>query len=311
MKFNKHDLFIYIPLAIAAGYGGYLIIGYLKEKSQINPTETQKPAPQKVTSDNVKQQVQSAATTFPLVKGMTNDSIKQLQDILGVTPISGYFGDITLSALKEQTGKTQIDSQDDLIKTIQSILAADKQDPQRGNVAQNIVSTYKQLASQAAPTVFSGGTPVVNGNLYFSQDTTLHLQGQPAVMYIKKGKTLNLNNYVPQSVDSDNNLVLYCNNGDNQGTWIVDPSNITIQGASSLNQDALNNLYAQIKTVAFPDNPVTAYSVSDIPFLQAWYQSASNQESSFTFNGSSYSSLTGSPKNLVTPDAANANIFGF
>ena len=49
------------------------------------------------------------------------------------------------------------------------------------------------------------------------------------VMYISKNGTLNLNDYTPTGVDSDGDLILVCNKGDNAGTWTVDSSNISIQ----------------------------------------------------------------------------------
>jgi hypothetical protein len=221
MKFDKKTVLWSLPIVIAGVYGVSLIVKYFKEKTASTNL------PPKVTNDNVAAQVnkvaQSSGSTFPLKKGMTNDSIKQLQDILGVSPISGYFGSLTAAALLEQIGKTQIDSQDDLIKTIQTILANDNNG--KNSKANNVMETFKLLNNP------SSGVSLGNGaHFYFLKDVTFRdFNGGTAYFNIKQGNTLNLNDYTPTGVDGDGNLIVYCNKGVNLGSWIVDPSNITIQ----------------------------------------------------------------------------------
>ena len=214
-----------LPIAAAVGFAIYLVYGYLKEKSGITPNGVKTPAPNKPDGKTEIKDDGSAVISFPLKKGITNDYVKQLQDILDVTPQSGYFGDLTLAALKEQTGKTQIDSLSDLNSTISSIISKDALIPEKINKAKNIIDTYNKLKKDADDAALIGeGT--LNGDLLFIKNTTLYSDG--FVFYMSANKTLNLNDYSPKYVAENGDLILACNSGDNFGVWSVDPRNITI-----------------------------------------------------------------------------------
>ena len=230
MKIKQSTILWSLPIIAAGSYIAYLFVEYFKEKSAINPNETPISSPKTPTVSNPK--VTDNGSSFPLKKGVTNDYVKQLQGVLGVTPQSGYFGSLTSSALLEQTGKTQIDSLDDLNAAIATIFANDSPlSIQKTNKSNAIIDTYNQLYStynQYTPT----GKGMIPNKIYFGADTTLYSidnGGQQYVMYFSKGKTLSLNDYAPTSVDLQGNLTLICNNGDNAGSWTVDPTNLTIQ----------------------------------------------------------------------------------
>lgn len=223
MNLDKKTILWSLPIIIAGGYGIYLIINHLKEKAGLTPNGVKKDAPPKptgaLTDDG------TAATSFPLKKGITNNYVKQLQAILDVIPQSGYFGNLTYAALLEQTGKSQIDSLSDLNSVIATVIAHDNI-PQKTSKAHNIISTYNDLMQKPNSTTITGASNIDN-SLLFLKDTTLYTDG--FVMYICKNKTLSLNDYTPLYADPNGNLVLSCNKGDNAGTWIVDPTNISIQ----------------------------------------------------------------------------------
>jgi hypothetical protein len=229
MKLDKKTMLWSLPLILAGGYGVYILFNYFKEKSGLKPNGTKIPSPPKPNSSSKIVDDGTAANSFPLKKGVTNNYVKQLQAVLDVTPQSGYFGDLTAAALLEQTGKTQITSLADLNQTVSSIFANDSIITiQKTNKSQNIVDTYNNLAQQAQATTING---IIPNNLLFLADTTLYMTDNTGsyVMYISKNGTLNLNDYTPTGVDSDGDLILVCNKGDNAGTWTVDSSNISIQ----------------------------------------------------------------------------------
>lgn len=215
-----------LPIAAAVGFAIYLVYGYVKEKSGITPNGVKKPAPPKPDGKTEIKDDGSASSSFPLKKGITNNYVKQLQDILDVTPQSGYFGDITLAALKEQTGKTQIDSLADLNSTISSIISKDSLLPEKINKATNIIDTYNKLKKTADDNTLIGEGTLYN-SLLFLKDTTLYSDG--FVMYMSANKTLNLNDYSPKLVAENGDLVLTCDSGDNFGAWTVDPRNVVIK----------------------------------------------------------------------------------
>jgi hypothetical protein len=223
MKIDKKTIIWSLPILVAGGYGIYLLISYFKEKSGINPNATKKPNPPKPRGE-IKDDG-TASSSFPLKKGVTNDYVKQLQSILDVTPQSGYFGNLTYAALQEQTGKTQIDSLDELNSVIDTIISNDNI-PQKTSKANNIISTYNNLMQKPNSTTMNGASNIDN-SLLFLKDTTLYTDG--FVMYISQNKTLSLNDYIPTYVDTNGNLVLICNKGNNAATWTVDPTNISIQ----------------------------------------------------------------------------------
>ena len=233
-KLNTKNIIIYfvIPSIAAIGIYALWVVQQIKKKEFLGfSPETNgvaQPNPSaKVDKANV------AGTTvksgsFPLKKGMTSDAIKQLQTVLGVTPISGYFGSLTQSALLEQVGKTQIDSQDDFDKIIAQILAQDAASTVRQNKAQSILNTY----NQSQTTSQTGGTQLSSTQLqsiYFLNDSTWHSQDDNYVMYWSKGSTANLGDYNPVNVSSDGYLTVYCNKGDNKGYWVVEPTAITLK----------------------------------------------------------------------------------
>ena len=229
MNINKSKLFGYLPFIVLGSVGAYFLIDYLREKAAINPNASPQPSPVIPTKDNPV--ASGGSGSFPLKKGMTNDYIKQLQSVLDVTPQSGYFGSITLAALQEQTGKTQIDSLDDLNATIATIFQNDSPlSIQKTNKSTSIISTYNNLFQTY--NLYPAGATTIPNKLYFGADTSLYStddSGQQYVMYISKGKTLSLNDYVPTDTDNQGNLSLVCNTGSNAGKWFVDPTNITIQ----------------------------------------------------------------------------------
>jgi len=228
---NYKKILIYSPFAVAALYGGYLLLGYFKEESGKTPNEKKQPSPPKPTKKDPI--VKDSGCTFPLKKGMTNDCIKQLQAILDVTPQSGYFGSKTEAALLEQTGKKQIDSLQDLNETISEIIAHDDiLLIQRQNKGNQLISTYNDLFRTFNAVNFLGSSNKMPNNIYFMGDTSLYGiddSGNSFVMYMSKGKTLSLNDYAPTKMDEDGNLILVCNKGLNAGEWTVLPDNLTIQ----------------------------------------------------------------------------------
>ena len=126
-KVGKWSL-ILAPIVI----GGYLIY------NQLHPTRVlNKPQP---TPKPTKPDTKTETSYFPLKKGSNNDYVGQLQDELGIA-IDNQFGKDTLAALKEQTGKTQINDYNDLIATLTLIDNNDVKQ-QKSDDAKLIIDSY-------------------------------------------------------------------------------------------------------------------------------------------------------------------------
>ena len=222
---NKKLKTVLIFLPIVAGAA--LVIMYIikAQKSAALSEQPKQPSPAK--APDLKNAASSGTvdnSQFPLKKGSKNDYVKSLQDELGVS-IDGIFGKDTLAALKEQTGKTQIDNIDDLNATIDRILAQDAGmalSNDRITRSNSIISNQLNGNSNLKILRDSKWTQVqfdTIGGSYLDAGYTKNWGS---------GQLLNLNDYQPFDITSDGYLIIFVPNGTLSGYWKVDPNNLTL-----------------------------------------------------------------------------------
>lgn len=233
MKGNKKTI-AYAVVSLVAIAGGYFIYKYFSDKAALKSGIPQ-PQPKGLAPDKTASGKSipnnSVDSNFPLKNGSKNTYVKELQDALGVA-IDGIFGKKTLAALKEQTGKTQISSYDELEQTISNIIANDN------------ASATVDSKSARANSILNQFTSNQSNNLGLTDLYTLratagkgYIYDSPSGNYLSNGtfvnldtdSTYNLNDYQPSFVTEDGYLMIYVPSGNLQGYWKVNPNDITIQ----------------------------------------------------------------------------------
>lgn len=220
----------YIAVSLVALTGGYFIFRYFSDKAALKEGQPQ-PQPKgeipAKTNSGKSVPTPSVDSKFPLKVGSRNDYVGELQDALGIAT-DKIFGKQTLAALKEQTGKSQISSYDELQQTIADIIAYDN--------AQNVVSDKSSRANSIINQFNSGigltDMVLLNDSVFrgFIQDNVSNdYKSTGMILNWKKGKVLNLNDYQPDFVMDDGSLMLYVPHGTLQGYWKVNPNDITIK----------------------------------------------------------------------------------
>ncbi len=226
-KSQKKVLF-FLPILLVGGYGLTLLYKKYKENAGFNPTGVKRTNlnPKSLNKTDIAKKTASVSSSYPLKKGVTSDAVKLLQQYLDVTPVTGYWGDKTEAAANEQLGTNHIDSADDLNNAINTILSNDAESMEKINKSHNILDEYNKAASNYG----NIPSPTNNlGNIVFGKNTTIYTVDGNYFMNIPVNHKLNLNDYVPTSIDADNNLIILCTTGANSGSWVVDPTNLTLQ----------------------------------------------------------------------------------
>lgn len=165
-----------------------------------------------------------AATTnyFPLSKGSNNQYVGQLQDALGIT-IDNKFGNDTLSALQEQTGKSSITGLDELNVTIDAIIAQDASGSD-ADLSAKLIAGF-------------GNNPnlryikVLKATNWKQVQQDYQNNWLPAGYQLSLGtnKNMNLSDYTPFYVDdATGSLIIFCNKGANIGFWRANPNDLTL-----------------------------------------------------------------------------------
>jgi hypothetical protein len=226
-KTQKKVLY-FLPILIVGGYGLILLYKKYKENAGLNPTGVKRLNlnPKSLNKTDIATKTVSVSSIYPLKKGVTSDAVKFLQQYLDVTPVTGYWGDKTEAAANEQLGVNHIDSADDLNNAINTILSNDSESMEKINKSHNILDEYNKAASNYG----NIPSPTNNlGNIVFGKNTTIYTVDGNYFMNITANHKLNLNDYVPTSIDADNNLIILCTTGANSGSWVVNPTVVTLQ----------------------------------------------------------------------------------
>jgi hypothetical protein len=226
---NKKRALIVTVVTLVGLTGAYLIYQYFATKAaanegvkQPNPTPVTPP----ITDSGKTIPTPSVDNNFPLKKGSKNDYVKQLQLYLGVT-VDGIFGSKTEAALIAATGSNQVASFADLQKffAAQDQLSASATDAASLSVQSNNLLSYYDTVQDVSKinvvndTVWRQVAQSADGSSYTDAGYYLNWLA---------GKTLDINSYQPDTVDSDGYLILYCPSGDNAGYWKANPNDINI-----------------------------------------------------------------------------------
>ena len=212
----------YVAITAILLTGGFFIYKYFSTKPVIGkPIPTPMPPnPPIVNPTN------NTEDGFPLKLGSKNDYVKQLQDELGVI-VDGIFGSKTLAALKEQTGKSQIQSYDELQSVIDQILQQDAASLETDSRAKRSNDILDEAFNTSPSDILVLKDTV--WKLYNYDTVSNQYVKSNMILNFKKNQKLNLNDYQPFSVMNDGYLVVNCTRGVNSGYWRVDPSDITLQ----------------------------------------------------------------------------------
>lgn len=235
-------------ILIGGCIAGILIGAWLIWKQFQNPSakegeSQEKPNPLEPNRDSNGNSIPTPAVdkNFPLKKGSKNAYVGKLQLALGGLVVDNIFGNKTLAALKSKTGKTQVNSFDEL----QSIIDVETNNKlstvtNRISKANQLLSSYKSSDFGSNPQIYITIDSVWSGADYSVMRKDYVDNG--LMKNWTKGTFLSADDYVPVAVSNDGLLMVKQGNS----FWGIEPITITIQngGSNSGNTTGINtNIY--------------------------------------------------------------------
>lgn len=206
---HKHALWIGPLLA-----GGVIIYVLYRKNRVRDVSATDSSAPP------VKAAPAPKNSSFPLKKGVRdNEYVKKLQSALGITA-DGIFGDQTEAALRNAAGTSIVADE----KQLNDIIAKVKSTATTASKyarAKDLTEKFQTGKFAIQVIESSWWSQVVKDAFGAYNPTGLGIQ-------LSKGMKLSKADYSVTDYTKLGNLIIYCNKGGNQGSYIGDPATVTL-----------------------------------------------------------------------------------